>query len=173
MQALEKVVISAKTVDFTPIDKLEQVFVSILGGCETLSEVNTKLKGDLPLAQAGGWARFADQSTLSLTLDALTLMNIEQLRKAAGQIWRDYRGTTTHDWRGFLWLDYDLSGLPCGKQAESGKKGYFSGKKTSRDGNWLVSVPLITKKLSGRTFFPVTSSRSIAYLMRSKACKVH
>ena len=173
LQALEKVAISAKTMDFSPQDKVEQVFVSILGGCETLSEVNTKLKGDLPLAQAGGWRRFADQSPLSLTLDALTLTNIEQLRKATGQIWRDYRGTAAHDWRGFLWLDYDLSGLPCGKQAESGKKGYFSGKKTSRDGNWLVSVPLITKKLSGRTFSPATNSRSIAYLMPSKGCKVH
>ncbi len=135
LQPLENVAISAKTVNFSPTDKLEQIFVSILGGCETLSEVNTKLKGDVPLVQAGGWERFADQSTLSLTLDTLTLMNIEQLRMVTGQIWREYRGTTTHDWRGFLWLDYDLSGLPCGKQAEAGKKGYFSGKKTSLDGN--------------------------------------
>ena len=173
LQALENVAISAKTMDFSPQDKLEQVFVSILGGCETLSEVNTKLKGDLPLAQAGGWERFADQSTLSLTLDALTLTNIEQLRKATGQIWRDYRGSTAHDWRGFLWLDYDLSGLPCGKQAESGKKGYFSEKKTLQDGSWLVSVRLIIKKPSGHMFFRATNLRSIAYLMPSKACKVH
>ncbi len=135
LQPLENVVTGAKTMDFSTTDKLEQIFVSILGGCETLSQVNTKLKGDVPLAQAGGWGRFADQSTLSLSLDVLTLMNIEQLRLSTGQIWREYRGTTTHDWRGFLWLDYDLSGLPCGKQAAGGKKGYFSGKKTSLDGN--------------------------------------
>jgi len=35
----------------------------------------------------------------------------------------------------FLELDFDLSGLPCGKQAEKSVKGYFSGKKTSPDGN--------------------------------------
>lgn len=135
LQPLEKVETSIKTVDFSVGDKLQQVLVSIFAGCDTLSEVNTKLKGDVPLAQAGGWVRFADQSTLSLTLDTLTLMNIEQLRQATGQIWAENRGTADHDWRGFLWLDYDLSGLLCGKQAEGGKKGYFSGKKTVLDAN--------------------------------------
>ena len=127
---LEKVVTEAKTVDFSPTDKLEQVLISILAGCDTLVEVNTKLKGDVPLAKAGGWKRFADQSTLSLTLDSLTQMNIEQLRGAVCQITQKYGAIPQHDWRGFLWLDYDLSGLLCGKQAEAGKKGYFSGKKT-------------------------------------------
>lgn len=135
LHPLENVTIAAKTVDFSPTEKLEQIFVSILSGCETLAEVNTKLKGDVPLVQAGDWKRFADQSTLSLTLDGLTLMNIEQLRQATGQIWREHRGSTTHDWRGFLWLDYDLSGLPCGQQAEGSQKGYFSGKKMSQVGN--------------------------------------
>lgn len=135
LKPLENVVMSAKTVHFSPIDKLEQIFVTILGGCNTISEVNTKLKGDAPLAQAGGWERFADQSTLSLTLDSLTQMNIEQLRTATCQIWQQCGETPQRDWRRFLWLDYDLSGLPCGKQAEKSEKGYFSGKKTSLDDN--------------------------------------
>lgn len=132
---LEKVETGEKTVRFSPTDKLKQVFVSILAGCDTLIEVNTKLKGDVPLANSGGWQRFADQSTLSLTLDSLTQMNIEQLRGAVCQITQTYGATAQHDWRGFLWLDYDLSGLPCGKQAEGSAKGYFSGKKTFEDGN--------------------------------------
>jgi hypothetical protein len=129
---LEKVVTGAKTVDFSPTDKLEQVLISILAGCDTLVEVNTKLKGDVPLAKSGKWERFADQSTLSLNLDSLTQMNIEQLQEAVCQITRKYGATPQHDWRGFLWLDYDLSGLPCGKQAEESKKGYFSEKKRQR-----------------------------------------
>jgi hypothetical protein len=39
-----------------------------------------------------------------------------------------------------LWLDYDLSGLPCSERAEASQKGYFSDKKTHRDANWCVSV---------------------------------
>jgi len=128
LQPLKNVTTTAKIINFSLVDKLQQILVSILAGCDTISEVNTKLKGD-PLAQSGGWTGFADQSTLSLALDSLTLMNIEQLRTASCQIWQTYAATMTHDWRGFLWLDYDLSGLPCGRQAEGGKKGYFSQKK--------------------------------------------
>jgi len=134
LQPLENVTTTAKIVDFSMADKLQQILVSILAGCDTISEVNTQLQGD-PLARSGGWIRFADQSTLSLVLDSLTLMNIDQLRAATCQIWQTYGGTRTHDWRGFLWLDYDLSGLLCGQQAEGSKKGYFSGKKTLLDDN--------------------------------------
>jgi len=132
---LEDVTTTAKIVHFSQTDKLEQVLVSILSGCDTLSEVNVKLRGDIPLANAGSWKRFADQSTLSLALDSLSQMNIEQLRDAITQIEQKYGETPRHDWRGFLWLDYDLSGLICSQQAEGSKKGYFSGKKTLRDDN--------------------------------------
>jgi hypothetical protein len=135
LRPLETVTTSAKVVHFSLKDKLAQVLVSILGGCETLSEVNVKLQGDKPLAKAGGWERFADQSTLSLALDSLSQMNIEQLRKTTTQIAQTYSKTTRHDWRGFLWFDYDLSGLICSQQAEESEKGYFSGKKTRQDDN--------------------------------------
>lgn len=128
---LHEVEIVMKSRDFTPYDKLEQVMVSILAGCRTLSEVNQKLKPEPGLALAGGWSRFADQSGLSRTLDSLTLMNIEQLRQAETRIWRTHSQAINHDWRGYLWLDFDLSGLPCGKRAEASQRGYFSGKKTA------------------------------------------
>ena len=131
LQPLENVKTTRKIIDFALVDKLEQILVSILAGCDTISEVNSKLKGD-PLAETGGWMRFADQSTLSLALDSLTLMNIEQLRAATRQIWQQYGETPTHDWRGYLWLDYDLSGLPCSREAEGSEKGYFSEKKRDR-----------------------------------------
>ena len=127
---LDEVEVPVKRCDFTGQTKLKQVMVSILAGCETLSEVNQKLKPEVHLATVCEWPRFADQSGLSRTLDALTLMNIEQLRQAETQIWREQSQTRLHDWRGHLWLDFDLSGLPCGKRAEKSQKGYFSGKKT-------------------------------------------
>lgn len=130
LNPLKKVEIKTKTVDFHPIDKLEQFLVSILAGCETVSEMNTKLKSEPTLARVGGWERFADQSTVSRTLDELTLKQIDQLRSASTTIWRSRGATLNHDWRAYLWFDFDLSGLPCGKQAQGAKKGYFSGKKT-------------------------------------------
>ncbi len=132
---LAEVGIASKTRDFSPTDKLNQVLVSILAGCQTLSEVNAKLKHELPLAHALGWPRIADQSHLSRLLDRLTQKQIEQLRQATTQIWRSRSATCQHDWRGYLWLDYDFSGLPCSLRAEKSQKGYFSGKKTLRDTN--------------------------------------
>jgi hypothetical protein len=79
---------------------------------------------------------FADQSNLSQTLDELNLTNLSQLEQAVRCMWRQSSRVLEHDWRGFLQLDLDLSGLPCGSQAEGSQKGYFSGKKTAPVANW-------------------------------------
>ncbi len=87
------------------------------------------------MAQIWTWKRIADQSTLSRTLDALSLKQIDELRLAVTDIWRQVGQTARHDWRGYLWLDYDLSPLPCGPQAEASQKGYLGAKKTLPDVN--------------------------------------
>ena len=132
---LTTVLIKTKMRDFSVHDKLHQVLVSILSGCRTISAVNAQLRHETALAQVCGWSRFADQSNLSRSLDKLTQMNIEQLRNAIWQIWYPKSRLRHHDWRGFLWLDFDLSGLTCGKLAQESQKGYFSGKKTRPGGN--------------------------------------
>lgn len=173
LQPLDSVEIAMKTRDFTPIDKLCQVLISILAGCETISEVNTRLKPEVGLAQIWHWDRFADQSCLSETLDALTQMNIDQLRGAVTDIWHSQSRIVHHDWRGHLYLDFDLSGLPCGKQAEKSQKGYFSGKKTSPVANWPVSVALNTEKRSGQDSIQATVTRSVASVRQCWQPKVH
>jgi hypothetical protein len=162
LNPLAEVQIPVKTRDFSPYDKLVQVLFSVLAGCETLSEVNVRLKPETNLARLWQWDRFADQSCLSRTLDALTLKQIDQVRGATAHIWRSHSLAAQHDWRGYLWLDFDLSGLPCGKQAEESQKGYFSGKKTSPDASWHVSAPSSTARPSGLTCTQATSTPSIA-----------
>jgi hypothetical protein len=127
---LQSVTSSASKGDFTLAQKLEQVLWSILTGCEYIAVVNTKLRPERMLAQVKRTEYFAEQSTLAIALNELTQMNLAQLEVAVGQINQRCSRTRGHDWRGFLMLDFDLSGLPCGKQAEGGTKGYFSGKKT-------------------------------------------
>jgi hypothetical protein len=130
LEPLRKVTVSQKKRDFEAFDKLCQVLLSILCGCMTLTEVNTKLGSEIGLAQIWSMKRMADQSTLSRSLDALSLKQIEELRLAVTQIWREIGQTPRHIWRGYLWLDYDLSSLPCGRQAEANNRGFASGKKT-------------------------------------------
>jgi hypothetical protein len=129
LEPLQRVQLLGKMREFSPISKLTQIFLSLLAGCETLSEVNPKLKPEMSLAWVWGWPRFADQSSLSRLLDQLTLKQLEQLRMATTQIWRKHCRTRQHDWRAYLWLDYDLSALPCSLQAEASQKGFFSDKK--------------------------------------------
>lgn len=116
-------------------NRLAQVVLSILTGCKTISEVNTKLRPERKLAQVKRIDCFADQSTLSRGLDDLSQMNLVHLEEIVRQTSRRCSRTSQHDWRGFLELDFDLSGLPCGKQAENSRKGHFSGKKTLPDAN--------------------------------------
>jgi hypothetical protein len=134
-EPLRAVRIPMRKGDFAPHEKLIQVLLSILAGCETLFEVNSRLKHEQILARELGLSRFLDQSSLSRSLDALTLKNIDELRTSTCQIWRRLSQITARDWRSFLWLDFDLSGLPCGPLAEASQKGYFAGKKTSVAGN--------------------------------------
>lgn len=162
LEPLQSVRIPMRKGDFEPHEKLIQVVLSILAGCETLFEVNSKLKHEQVLAQVLGLSRLLDQSSLSRSLDALTLKNIDELRASTCQIWRRLSWVTARDWRSYLWLDFDLSGLPCGPLAEASQKGYFAGKKTSVAGSWLVSVPSLRAKRSGQGSIRVTLTPSIA-----------
>ncbi len=132
LEPLAGVKIPIKSYKYSTQCKLAQVMLSILTGCETLTEFNTKVRPEQTLAKIYGLEQFTDQSNLSRMLDELTLMNIEQLQEAIEKIWQPQSQLQKHDWRGFLWLDFDLSGLPCGKTAQESHKGYFSDKKTSQ-----------------------------------------
>lgn len=162
-KVLERVELEQKEVDFSGVEKLSQVVISILAGCEYISEINSKLKCEHALAQAWQFKRFSEQSNLARTLDELSLMNISQLEQAVRQIWRQHSRCFDHDWRGFLQLDLDLSGLPCGKKAEGAEKGYFSGKKMPQAGNWPGSVQGNIEKHSGPSCSPALALVSVAY----------
>lgn len=136
LKPLKEVEMAVTNGDFSGCDKLSQVLVSILAGCETLSEVNTRLRSEQALAAVSGWSRYLESSWLSRTLDDLTQKQIEQLRQGTTQIWRAHSQIPHHDWRGYLWLEFDLSGLPCSARAQESQKGYFSGKKTAMAGSW-------------------------------------
>ena len=133
LEPLQQVLIPMRNRYFEPADKLIQILVSILAGCETLSEVTSTLKQERSLASVLRSDHFADQSSLSRTLDELTLKNIDELRSSIAQIWKSQSQVMQRDWRKFLWLDFDLSALPCGPLAEKAMKGYFAEKKTPTD----------------------------------------
>ncbi|MCO5242787.1 MAG: hypothetical protein M9927_02920 [Anaerolineae bacterium] len=69
---------------------------------------------------------------------------IEQLRHSTTRIWRGHSRIKTHDWRGYLWLDFDLRLLvgTCG--GIELPKGLFASNKT------VTPVRLRRRKRSGQ-----------------------
>jgi len=135
LEPLQIIIPAVEKSDFPLANQLTQVVLSLLTGCEYLSMVNTRLRPERKLAQVYRTSRFAHQATLSRSLDGLSLTNLTQLEQAVRAISQHCSRTRHHDWRGFLQLDFDLSGLPCGKQAQGSQKGFFSGKKTVQVAN--------------------------------------
>ena len=130
LKNFDKVTCDSGKPDFLPSAKLIQVLCSMLADCEYLCEVNSRLRSEIALAPAWGSERYLEQSSLASSLNQLSRMNLIQLEQVTLSIWRLHSRSLLHDWRGFLLMELDLSGLPCGKQAEESQKGYFSGKKT-------------------------------------------
>jgi len=134
---LRAVTVPIKAVEHLPAAKLLDVLVSILAGCRAVSQVNTRLRPDLALAQAWGRPQFAAQATLARTLDSFTSTDVCHLRQGSEALFRRESRTLRHcfadDW---LWLDIDLTPLPASKHAQASTKGKISPKKTSMVGNW-------------------------------------
>ncbi|HYG79503.1 MAG TPA: hypothetical protein VD861_03905 [Pyrinomonadaceae bacterium] len=123
----ETVRIRQKTVKHSPAKKLYDAFVAILAGAHGLNEINSRLRSDEVLQRAFGRARCAEYSVVQDTLDACTPENVEQMRRALNSIFREHAKAARHDYgHRFQFLDIDMSGLPCGPQAELSRKGYFS-----------------------------------------------
>jgi len=119
-----------------PVEALLDLWVSMLAGCRSVWQINTKIRPDLALAQAWGRACFAEQSTIARVLDVCQVEQVEQLRQGVNTLYRWWGQTPQHDWANSdLLIDIDLTGLPAGDQAEGSTKGYFSGKKGYMAGN--------------------------------------
>src|SRR5262245_862933 len=122
----DTVKIAQKTVKFTPLDKLNDAFISILTGAHGLVEINTRLRSDPALQAAFGRSACADQSVVQDTLNACSEEQVAQLNSALTTIYRQHAQGYRHDYKA-AWqiLDVDLTGMPCGKKAAFASKGYF------------------------------------------------
>ena len=132
-----------KTIRHTPTEKLQDMLVSILAGNKSVYQINTRLRPDLTLASAWHRERFAEQSTIAETLNALGPEQIAQLRQGGQCLFQQYSRTMRHDFeKQRLMIDVDPTGLPASRHAEGSCKGFFAGKRNQR-GRQLarLSVP--------------------------------
>lgn len=122
-----------------PGEAMVDLWVSMLAGCRSIHQVNTKIRPDLLLAKAWGRERFCEQSTLARVLDACEEEQVRQLRAGVEALYRWIGQAPQGTWdRCPLMIDIDLTGLPAGRNAEGSTKGYFSEKKGSADASCVV-----------------------------------
>jgi hypothetical protein len=121
--------VAMKCYRHTVPQKLQDVLVAILAGCRSLAQVNSRLRPERALAQAWQRAHFAEQSTLSRTLDALCVEQIEQLRAGHLALLQRHSQLRHHDWRQPVILDIDPTTLLASKRAEGSRKGWVSGQR--------------------------------------------
>lgn len=140
-----------------PVAAMIDLWISMLAGCRSVSQINTKIRPDLPLAAAWGRQQFKEQSTIARVLDGCRQEQVEQLRDAVNVLYQWLGQSPRHEWRSKspLMVDIDLTGLPAGRQAEGSVPGYYSGKRGCVYGNYAASAQPPTAKVSVRSFFPV------------------
>ncbi len=123
----EQVKIRQKIIKHTPMEKLTDAFVAILAGAHGLAEINTRVRTDAALQRAFGRSACAEQSVVQETLDHCTSENVCQMKRAFKALLQKHGQSYSHPYQSRLQLlDVDMTGLPCGRQAEKASKGYFA-----------------------------------------------
>jgi hypothetical protein len=129
----EKVKIDQKTVKHTPLNKVQDAFITILAGGKGVVESNTRVKTDPSLSRAFGREGCADQSGISETLNQCTKENVTQMREAINKIYQKYSGASQHHYgKSCQLIDVDMSGMPAGRKGKGVTGGYFAKQKNKR-----------------------------------------
>lgn len=132
--------IKQKVRKYTPVQKLEMLFVALLAGAKAVYQTGTLLRVDRALQVAFGLPGCADQSVIADTLDAATEQDVADLRAAVETLYREYGQAHRHDFtEAVLVLDLDLSPLPASAASEGATRGYM-GRSRSKTGRKLVRV---------------------------------
>jgi hypothetical protein len=129
----EHVKIKQKVLKHTPLDKLLDCLINILAGGTGLVEINTRVRPDQAIQRAFGRTGCAEQSTISDTLNACTIENVNEMRKAVETILKKHSQSYHHEYQA-TWqlLDVDVTGMPAGRLGQGVTKGYFAKQKNRR-----------------------------------------
>jgi len=140
-EPLEKRVhIEQKVLKYTPVQKLEMLFVGFLAGIKAVSHTATTVRVDRALTTAFGLPDCAEQSVLADTLDAAGEADVADVQAALAELFAQYSQARQHPFeQELLVLDIDLSPLPASKHTEGSERGYL-GRSRSKTGRKLVRV---------------------------------
>ena len=129
-----------KVCTYTPIQKVEMVFVALLAGAKAIAHTGTTLRVDPALQCAFELPGCADQSVLAETLNAAPEQDVADLRTTVEELFQQHTQACRHDFaQDLLVLDSDLAPLPASRTAQGAERCYM-GRCRSRTGRKLVRV---------------------------------
>src|SRR5712692_4034570 len=79
-----------KALKYTPAQKVQMLFISLLAGAKTVSQTGTTLRTDPALQAACGLPGCAEQSVIAATLDAATEADVADLRAVLATLFQQY-----------------------------------------------------------------------------------
>jgi hypothetical protein len=113
-----------------PRQAMRDLWVSMLAGCQSIWQINTKIRPDRLLARAWGRSEFHEQSTLARVLDGCTAGDVQELRTGGEAVYHWIGAAPNRNPAGRpMIIDIDLTGLTISREAEGSTKGYFSQKR--------------------------------------------
>ncbi|MCL0060612.1 transposase [Dehalococcoidia bacterium] len=108
----EHLKIDMKTVHHTPVEKVIELFVSMIAGCPDVKTVNNRLVPDRLAAAAWCQKQFADQSQVSEVIHRITPENLLQLEEIFHKLLSQQGLARRHPVSEWLVVDVDMTGLP-------------------------------------------------------------
>ena len=172
-----EVQIHQKVLRYTPIQKLEMLFVSLLAGAKAVAHTGLTLRVDRALQVAFGLPGCADQSVLADTLDAATDADVAALRRACDTLFRQHSATmrqVRHELAtSRLTLDLDLSPCPTGATAEGAERSYM-GRYRAKTGRRLIRVRAApSQEILWEDVRPGRTAESLAVLQEAVGAVEH
>jgi hypothetical protein len=172
-----EVQIQQKVLRYTPIQKLEMLFVSLLAGAKAVAHTGLTLRVDRALQVAFGLPGCADQSVLADTLDAATDADVAALRRACDTLFRQHSATmrqVRHELAtSRLTLDLDLSPCPTGATAEGAERSYM-GRYRAKTGRRLIRVRAApSQEILWEDVRPGRTAESLAVLQEAVGAVEH
>ena len=103
--------IDMKSVKHSPIDKVMELFVSIIAGCPDNKTINNRLVPDKLAALAWGQEQFADQSQVNIVLHRVDEENLKELEDIYQDLFRRQGLSVRQSSSQPLVIDVDMTGI--------------------------------------------------------------
>jgi len=132
-----------KTIHHSPVEKVIELFVSIISGCPDVKTINNRLVPDRLAAAAWCQRQFAEQSQVSEVLHRITPETLLQLEDVFQELFARQSLSRRHSPAEWLVVDVDMTGLVVSPTSKSYEGAAFGFMQKDKGKGYKLSCPYI------------------------------